>query len=267
MRAVCEFGRRRRLDPGRGQPAEVVLPAQHGPLVAVLLCPGGGDGAQSGQRGAHLGAQVVDLRPHRVEHIGGPAAGGLDGGPGRGEALGRLLEDGTPALGTDELSPARARCEMDQTHWLTGASTLRSCNARDRDRKIDRRACQRPPCHGFGGFAAHRPVAADSARRNTEHGLFRLVAVGHETTFEDIGGTRNIGQCSRDRTACAGFRRGYGEPPRPAEIKERARLPEQLGKLSARADADIEHAGCLAVTDRLEDRADRELVGVSQHRR
>lgn len=54
------------------------------------------------------------------------------------------------------------------------------------------------------------------------------------------------------------------ETPQP--ILMLAQEPEQLDQLGARPDAHIEHPRGIEVADRLEDRTDRELIGVSQER-
>ena len=85
---VGELGRGGRLDAGGGQLGEVVLPARHGLLVALLLGAGRGDGAERGQAGGHLGAQTVDLGAHRRQDAGGTLGDLLDGGGGRGDLAG-----------------------------------------------------------------------------------------------------------------------------------------------------------------------------------
>ena len=99
---VGQRGRRGRLDLGRGELAEVGLPADHGLVVALLLLAGRRDRAQRRELGGHRRTEVLDLRPHLGEDVLGQVGGGGDGGLRLRHTIGGHGQRGTGALGAHD---------------------------------------------------------------------------------------------------------------------------------------------------------------------
>ena len=109
---------------------------------------------------------------------------------------------------------------MHKADRLFGAAAIRPGNARDRHREIDRRMRERAFRHRFRGFAADRAMCVERCRRNAEHLLLGLIAVGDEAAVEHAGDAGNFGQRSGDQTAGAGFGRRDRQLLAPADIEQ-----------------------------------------------
>src|SRR5262249_31382405 len=110
--------------------------------------------------------------------------------------------------------------KMHETDRLCLRATVRTGNARDRDRTIRARSFQCAFSHGSGRLAAHCAVVTKCSGRNAKQLLFRPIRVRNETALEYVRRSGDRSKRRSDKAAGARFRRGDAHTPCPIQIEQ-----------------------------------------------